>query len=280
MVAGNRTNAARVTYLVALLAVFVWLFAVLTDAHAAIQPRSYVQLAKLETIRSVSQNYPPEAVYSEYDPETGLATFYCPSIGDYDLSGEVGIPDITPIANHYLALTFDEIGDDFYESWIDGDGNGEVAIPDISLIGVFYLDSIVGYRILTSSYEGFIGPGPQPPISYGVSVNEPSISLYQFAAHPRTLSEARDRLETKIYGSLFTPSYVDAFNRRLERGASALPPDVEEIAYIDASTIPLEPWAKVTLPLPGGAKRYIAVQAVLKLMGEGSIGNVVDVGAQ
>jgi len=259
-------------------AFFFWHF---TEAHAGGQPWSYERFATATPVGTSFIYYPPEAVFVEYNPESDLVTFTCPSIGDYDLNGEVGIPDITPIANHYLALTFDGIGDDSLEGWLDGDCSGEVGIPDIALISLFYLDSIVGYRILTSDHEGFIGPGPQPPISYGVSVNEPSISLYQFGAHhPRTLSEARDRLETQAYGSLFTPSYVDAFNRRLERGASALPPDVEEIAYIDASTIPLEPWAKVTVPLPDGAKRYIAVQAVLKLMGEGSIGNVVDVGAQ
>ncbi len=61
------------------------------------------------------------------------------NLGDYDLSGEVGVPDITPIALHYLANTSD--GDkDNVQSFIDGDGDGEIGIPDVTTIALNYLN--------------------------------------------------------------------------------------------------------------------------------------------
>lgn len=70
--------------------------------------------------------------------------------GDYDLSGEVGVPDITPVALNYL-VTPPTIGGDPYLHWIDGDGSGEIGIPDITPIALGYLNSVAGYQILGSS---------------------------------------------------------------------------------------------------------------------------------
>jgi PKD repeat protein len=60
------------------------------------------------------------------------------NVGDYDLSGEVAVPDITPIANNYLNSTADGTSDR-YESFIDGDGSGEIGISDITPIATNYL---------------------------------------------------------------------------------------------------------------------------------------------
>jgi len=72
------------------------------------------------------------------------------NLGDYDLNGEVGVSDITPIALNYLAKTDDDVGDDAYETWIDRSGDGEVGISDITPIAEYYLNDVVGYRVVTS----------------------------------------------------------------------------------------------------------------------------------
>lgn len=59
--------------------------------------------------------------------------------GDYDLSGEVGVPDITPVALNYLARTDDGVKDNV-QSFIDGDGDGEIGIPDVTPIALNYLN--------------------------------------------------------------------------------------------------------------------------------------------
>lgn len=99
----------------------------------------------------------------EYDPETNLLSWSYVNKGDYDLSGDVGIPDITPIALNYLKLVeYDEDGNpagdietiDGYENhrlaWIDGDKSGEIGIPDITTIALNYLSDVLGYRLFRS----------------------------------------------------------------------------------------------------------------------------------
>jgi hypothetical protein len=65
------------------------------------------------------------------------------SLGDYDLNGTVGIPDITPIAMHY--------GEDTNEhpeaAHIDGSGNERVGIEDITPIAMYYGVDLAAYRI-------------------------------------------------------------------------------------------------------------------------------------
>jgi len=63
------------------------------------------------------------------------------NLGDYDNSGEVGVPDITPIATNYL-VTSGTILD-----LVDGDESGEIGVSDITLIAENYLNAIAGYRI-------------------------------------------------------------------------------------------------------------------------------------
>jgi hypothetical protein len=49
-----------------------------------------------------------------YDPETYTLSWTYVNKGDYDQSGEVGVSDITPIAQNYLEKTADGIGNDAY----------------------------------------------------------------------------------------------------------------------------------------------------------------------
>jgi len=76
------------------------------------------------------------------DPITG-ATWPMLFIADGDISGEVGVPDITPIAEHYLELVADHPELDV----VDYDGNGEIGVPDITPIAEHYLEVMTGYNV-------------------------------------------------------------------------------------------------------------------------------------
>ncbi len=112
-----------------------------------------------------------------YD-DTGRLNWTYVNVGDYDSSGEVGIPDITMIAQYYLAKTNDGIGDDALETWIDGDKSGEVGISDITPIAQGYLNTVMGYRIFTSS---------QP--DSGFTVVGPVVEFGDAGVFPKTFSE-------------------------------------------------------------------------------------------
>jgi len=127
-----------------------------------------------------------------YDPGSDMLTWSYVNVGDYDLSGEVGVPDITPIAQNYLANTTDGIGDDEYEAWVDGDDTGEVGISDITPIAQNYLNDVMEYRIVTSAQpdSGFTVIGD--PIPFGdtgvfpkeFSVEIPAGALAYIAVEP------------------------------------------------------------------------------------------------
>ncbi|MEP0814953.1 MAG: DUF2012 domain-containing protein [bacterium] len=91
-----------------------------------------------------------------YNESTGMLTWTYRNNGDYDVSGEVGVSDITPIALSYLAITNDGLGDDAKEAWIDGDGSGEVAVSDITAIAINFLSQVSAYKVITA--ESDAGP--------------------------------------------------------------------------------------------------------------------------
>lgn len=83
--------------------------------------------------------------------------------GDYDLSGDVGVPDITPIALSYLAEVFYDtsglpLSGEQNErlAVIDGDASGEVGISDITPIALNYLINLAGYNLYR---DGALIPG-------------------------------------------------------------------------------------------------------------------------
>ena len=113
-----------------------------------------------------------------YNSETQMLSWSYMNVGDYDSSGEVGIPDITMIAQNYLAVTTDGIGDDALEPWIDGDKNGEVGISDITPIAQGYWNEVTAYRILTSESE----TGEFSPIGELVPFGDPGVFPKIFGA--------------------------------------------------------------------------------------------------
>jgi hypothetical protein len=71
------------------------------------------------------------------------------NFGDYDLNGEVGISDLTPIAVNYLfPAEQNEL-----TMWLDQSGDGEVGIPDVTPIALNYLCTVDGYVIEYSSEQ-------------------------------------------------------------------------------------------------------------------------------
>jgi PKD repeat protein len=85
-----------------------------------------------------------------YNSESGVLHWTYVNVGDYDCSGEVGVPDITPIAQYYLAQITTPGS---LEDWIDGDNSGEVGISDITPIAQGYLNAVKNYRFVTSDTE-------------------------------------------------------------------------------------------------------------------------------
>ncbi|MCD6118785.1 PKD domain-containing protein, partial [bacterium] len=97
------------------------------------------------------------------DPETGTLSWSYVNAGDCDLSGEVGVSDITPIAEHYCeTVEYDEDGNPTGDpetpegalnhllAWIDCDHSGEIGISDITPIAENYLAEVAKYAIITS----------------------------------------------------------------------------------------------------------------------------------
>jgi len=78
------------------------------------------------------------------------------NVGDYDANGEVGIPDITPIAQNYLAKPSEAATDEEREKLelIDGDRDDEIGITDITPIAVNYSRGLAGYDVLRPGEGG------------------------------------------------------------------------------------------------------------------------------
>ncbi len=79
------------------------------------------------------------------EPEFTGATWPMILIGDGDISGEVGVPDITPIATGFLAKPSGTGNENLFV--VDYDGDDEIGIPDITPIATQYLESVAGYNV-------------------------------------------------------------------------------------------------------------------------------------
>ena len=89
---------------------------------------------------------------AEWDEDGNLAiAFTGRNIGDYDLNGVVGVPDVTEIALNYLA---EVPGASSPLAVIDGDGSGTIGISDITPIALNYLNTLSGYNIQYSADGG------------------------------------------------------------------------------------------------------------------------------
>lgn len=120
--------------------------------------------------------------------DTGLVvTFFERNPGDYDRSGEVGIPDITPIALNYQAVVSDYIDNPL--AVIDGDKNGEIGIPDLTVIAQNYLTIIAGFTFQFSA-DGGGSWIPADPASihfedaFGFTRNSAEVVIEQSKAFP------------------------------------------------------------------------------------------------
>jgi hypothetical protein len=132
----------------------------------------------------------PHSLVVWYDVSKNEIRWNYANVGDYNLDGEVGIPDIYEIAVNYGAIVGDGKGNDFKESWLDGNGDGEVGIPDISIIAENYLSSVGAYSLYWKVRENdplqFLtwvpfGPGNDKyPPTFAVSKDKvhPSIQEY------------------------------------------------------------------------------------------------------
>lgn len=108
-----------------------------------------------EPYRTASVNpYPNESkahnkvvdLFAAKTPTGITLTWTEKNVGDYDNNGEVGIPDITPIALNYLRRS-DDGNPEPFPNLIDGDNSGEIGIPDITPIALNYLNAVTGYNV-------------------------------------------------------------------------------------------------------------------------------------
>ncbi len=128
-----------------------------------------------------------------FDFESGTLSWSYANTGDYDLSGDTGIPDITPIALNY-AKTAEYLpggkpaGDietpggleNHRLAWIDGDKNGEIGISDVTPIALNYLANVAAYRIFTSQTPG----GPLLQIGADIPIGQTGAFPILFSAQP------------------------------------------------------------------------------------------------
>lgn len=85
--------------------------------------------------------------------------------GDYDLNGEVGIADVTPIAQNYLASVQDAENQDFLR-WIDGSGNGQIGVEDVTQIALNFGSEVSSYVVLAGySDDGEFDDALEVPFS-------------------------------------------------------------------------------------------------------------------
>lgn len=99
----------------------------------------------------------------EFDSATGIFSWSYKNLGDYDLSGEVAIADITAIAlNFGKTIEYGGEGNPLGDietpealenhrlAWIDGDKNGEIGISDVTPIALNYLNDVTEYAIVSA----------------------------------------------------------------------------------------------------------------------------------
>ncbi len=97
---------------------------------------------------------------SQYDPLGRMLLLSWPAWtpGDYDLSGIVGIHDITPLGQHFGSDngSGQAWSQDDPLCWVDGNGDGVLNASDLSAIGQHFNDELLGFRLYLdgSPYNG------------------------------------------------------------------------------------------------------------------------------
>ncbi|MEP0814809.1 MAG: PKD domain-containing protein [bacterium] len=112
----------------------------------------------------------PQMVQSLTMPDGTLRLAFLERLqGDYDLSGEVGVSDITPIALRFLETAawissgIPESGEENERrAVVDGDQSGEIGVSDVTPIAINYLQTIAGYNVYRDGV--FIPNGADPEL--------------------------------------------------------------------------------------------------------------------
>lgn len=184
-----------------------------------------------------------------FDSDSGTLQWSYVNVGDYDLSGEVGVPDIWPIALNYGKAVFyneggdpeEDIGtpeglDNIRLAWIDGDNNGEIGVSDVTPIAVNYLSNITAYQILTSdTIDGEYEVIAEVDISFA---SQEFPIIFRDIALPSSTKEyivIRPILHSTTYGELSNAVHIT--NRRPIAVISLSPetPYAPVLAEFDAS---------------------------------------------
>lgn len=187
--------------------------------------------------------------------------------GDYDLNGEVGISDLTPIGQH-LGKTSAAPDWDVAQA-ADGDGNGEVNVSDVTPIGQHYQAQVGEFHL----YGGAAADGPWTfidmlPFDAGdFSVYPPRftwhldqaehpfymVSPADFAGYntigsgggepaqytPGTLTELAQATIGEDGGVLDAPAASPLEGVQVEVPAGAFPSDVEISLSVDSGSVAL-----------------------------------------
>ena len=99
----------------------------------------------VSTAPSGSKNAVDDLWLERVDATTATAHWTYINVGDYNQDSEVGVADITPIAQHYRKTP--ESPDWGKAQLADGDSNGEVNAADISQIAANYRSTVSAYSL-------------------------------------------------------------------------------------------------------------------------------------
>ncbi|MCD6119955.1 hypothetical protein J7K50_09005 [bacterium] len=143
------------------------LICTMTFDNTPFGPRKYVAKDSQDSRMGPTGGENRVSLIASFFGETAHLEWFERNIGDGDNSGEVGVPDITPIAMNYLDNLNDPatIADKPWLVIVDYDGNQEIGVPDITPIAVRFLTNLVGYQVLKST-DGT----NYSPITTGVTV--------------------------------------------------------------------------------------------------------------
>jgi hypothetical protein len=121
-------------------------FALLLEA--TVDPQFRMASAELDEIREEAV----PGLSADYSPIGGDVLLSWPAwaTGDYDLSGMVGIQDITPLGRNFGAESGSSgqpwpLSDPLH--WIDGNADGFINAGDLSLIGQNFNSELLGFRV-------------------------------------------------------------------------------------------------------------------------------------
>lgn len=157
------------------------------------------------------------------------------NIGDYDLSGEVGIPDVTQIALNYLAVVPGPLSP---LAVVDGDNSMEIGIPDITPIAQNYLATLAGYNIQYSADGGTnwefptIQSNPNISVSYEDNTGFNPWPIFEFTMGAAYISglpgfdTENDNLRLRAIPHDGTSFGVPGFSKKPTGGGG--PPPVDE----------------------------------------------------